>query len=37
MITLRAVGYTTDEYVGFSATAEATSFTAIEEKDCVDD
>ena len=37
MITLRAVGCTTAEYVGSSATAEATSSTAIEEKDGVGD
>ena len=37
MITLRAVGCTTAKYVGSSATAEATSSAAIEEKDCVDD
>ena len=33
MITLRAVGCTTAEYVGSSGTAEATSSTAIEERD----
>ena len=37
MITLRAVGCTTAEYVGSSGTAEATSSTAIEERDEVDD
>ena len=33
MITLRAVGCTTAVYVGLSGTAEATSYTVIEEKD----
>ena len=33
MITLQAVGCTTAEYVGSSGTAEATSSTAIEERD----
>ena len=37
MITLRAIGCTTAEYVGSSATAEATSSTVIEEKDVVGD
>ena len=37
MITLRAVGCTTAEYVGSSGTAEATSSTAIEERDEVVD
>ena len=37
VITLRAVGCTTAEYVGSSATAEATSSTVIEEKDVVGD
>lgn len=37
MITLRAVGCTTAEYVGSSGTANATSSTAIEERDEVDD
>ena len=37
MITLRAIGCTTVEYAGSSATAEATSSTVIEEKDVVGD
>ena len=37
MITLRAVGCATAEYVGSSSTAEATSSTAIEERDEVVD
>ena len=37
MITLRAVGCTTAEYVGSSGTAEVTSSTAIEERDKVVD
>ena len=37
MITLRAVGCTTAEYVGSPGTAEATSSTAIEERDKVVD
>ena len=37
MITLRAVGCATAEYVGSSGTIEATSSTIIEEKDVIDD
>ena len=37
MITLRAVGCTTAEYVGSSGTAKATSSTAIKERDEVVD
>ena len=37
MITLRAVGCTTAEYVGSSGTAGATSSTAVEERDEVVD
>ena len=37
MITSQAVGCTTTEYVGSSGTAEATSSTAIKERDEVDD
>ena len=37
MVTLRAVGCTTAEYVGSSGTAEASGCTVIEERDVVGD